>query len=81
MFPGSAARLLVDVTVRSPHAARYKDAARVIGSAAEAGAAEKVALYGPEVSAPYLAGSFAGALYFILLGKKTDSITQGRFFL
>ena len=45
------------------------------------GALASLALYGPEVSIPYLGGAIAGALYFILLGKKTDSITQGRFYL
>lgn len=49
VFPGSTLRLLVDVTVRSPHASRYPQSAHVIGTAARAGAEEKVALYGSEV--------------------------------
>ena len=45
------------------------------------GALFSLALYGPEVSVPYLGGSLSGVLYFILLGKKTDSITQGTLFI
>lgn len=45
------------------------------------GALVSLILYGPEVSVPFLGGSFAGALYFVLLGKKTDSITKGAFFM
>jgi hypothetical protein len=34
-------------------------------------------LFGSEVSIPLLFGSFCGALYFFLLGLKTDSVGQG----
>lgn len=47
--PGRPERFLIDVTVRSPHAARYEDAARRCGQAAASGAKEKRDLYGPEV--------------------------------
>ena len=47
--PGRPERFLVDVTVRSPHAARYVDAATRCGTAAAAGAKEKRDLYGPQV--------------------------------
>ena len=48
-FPGVPERFLVDVTVRSPHAARFPDAATRIGQPSAAGAKEKFDLYGPAV--------------------------------
>ena len=48
-FPGTAERLLIDVTIRAPHAARYKEAHRAVGTAAAAGAKEKLELYGETV--------------------------------
>ena len=48
-FPGTPQRLLVDVTIRSPHAARYAKAHERVGVPASAAEKEKADLYGSEV--------------------------------
>lgn len=50
-FPGVGNWHLIDVTVRSPGAARVAGAAEVPGAAGAAGEREKLSRYGPEVSA------------------------------
>ena len=45
----TTARFLIDVTIRSPHASRYKSSATVAGVAAAAGAKEKKDRYGDTV--------------------------------
>ena len=50
-FRGVPGRFFIDVTVRSPHAAWYPDAATMAGQAADGGAKDKMDLYSPEVLA------------------------------
>ena len=48
-FPGATQRYLIDVSIRCPHAARYRDADKVVGVASAAAAKEKQDTYGLEV--------------------------------
>ena len=48
-FPGSAEMLWIDITIRSPHAARYTRASSEPGSAADAAYEDKLCRYAPSV--------------------------------
>ena len=48
-YPGGLHKFLVDVTIKAPHADRYKDTDRVAGVAAQVGEREKSERYGLDV--------------------------------